>query len=122
MVGPFVRVLAQIAVTAGGHLGRAIAQAYREAAAGRTASGAPRMIRRRMSPDEAQKILEVDAGVDKAKIEERVARLHELNQPSGDFAGSPYLQDRFAAAQAVLLGDSAAAGAKDAKGNDKTPE
>lgn len=74
-LGPFVRIIAQIAVVAGGHIGRAVAEAYKEAAAGRGAAGAAaqRIARRRMSLDEAKKVLDADAADGPAKIQvERV--------------------------------------------------
>mmetsp|Transcript_124792 Transcript_124792/g.349576 ORF Transcript_124792/g.349576 Transcript_124792/m.349576 type:complete len:128 (-) Transcript_124792:116-499(-) len=110
-LGPFVRIIAQIAVVAGGHIGRAVAEAYKEAAAGRGAAGAAaqRIARRRMSLDEAKKVLDADAADGPAKIQERFDVLHKLNAPSENSPGSPYLQSRITAAHKVLLEEMAKA-------------
>lgn len=61
-----------------------------------------------MSADEARKILGFQAGPGckaptKEEILSRYNRLFQINAPSGNFAGSPYLQKRVAVARAVLL-------------------
>eukprot|EP00930_Biecheleria_cincta_P080489 TRINITY_DN68779_c0_g1_i1.p1 TRINITY_DN68779_c0_g1~~TRINITY_DN68779_c0_g1_i1.p1 ORF type:complete len:137 (+),score=34.76 TRINITY_DN68779_c0_g1_i1:28-411(+) len=105
-LGPFARVIAQVAMVAGGAVGRAVMEAYKEAAAGRgaAAAAAQKMARRRMSLDEARKVLDAEgSSVTAATIEERYKILHALNAPSEDSPGSPYLQARISAARSVLL-------------------
>ncbi|CAK9025676.1 unnamed protein product [Durusdinium trenchii] len=104
--GPFVRIMAQITMVAGGAIGRAVVEAYKEAAAGRGAAAAAAQkvaARRRMSLDEARKVLDAEGGVTPAQVEERFQTLHKLNAPSEESPGSPYLQARIAAAHKVLL-------------------
>eukprot|EP00439_Symbiodinium_sp_Y106_P059038 s2768_g8.t1 len=103
--GPFVRILARIGMVAGGAIGRAVLEAYKEAAAGRgaAAAAAQKIARRRMSLDEAKKVLDADGVTSRSKIEERFQTLHSLNAPSEECPGSPYLQDRIAAAHKVVL-------------------
>mmetsp|Transcript_19506 Transcript_19506/g.44371 ORF Transcript_19506/g.44371 Transcript_19506/m.44371 type:complete len:112 (-) Transcript_19506:88-423(-) len=99
-LGPFARVIAQFAVVAGGAIGRAVLEAYKEAAAGRgggaAGAAARKLGRRRMTIDEARNILEVEATTEFAKIEERGDVLHKLNE------GSPYLQARITAARKII--------------------
>eukprot|EP00931_Biecheleriopsis_adriatica_P081008 TRINITY_DN54359_c0_g1_i1.p1 TRINITY_DN54359_c0_g1~~TRINITY_DN54359_c0_g1_i1.p1 ORF type:complete len:141 (-),score=45.30 TRINITY_DN54359_c0_g1_i1:57-449(-) len=105
-LGPFVRIMAQIAMVAGGAIGRAAMEAYKEAAAGRgaAAAAAQKIARRRMSLDEARKVLDAEgAAVTEALIEERFNTLNGLNAPSEESPGSPYLQDRISAARQVLI-------------------
>ncbi|CAE8643939.1 unnamed protein product [Polarella glacialis] len=105
--GPFVRILAQVTMVAGGAIGRAAMEAYKEAAAGRgaAAAAAQKLARRRMSLDEARKVMESEnvAVLTEKHIQEKFEVLHKLNQPSEDFIGSPYLQARISAARAVLI-------------------
>lgn len=112
-LGPLGRILAQVIVVAGSALGRAVVQAYKDAAQrGATMSAPsrsqPLSLRPRMSSDEARKILGFDAGAacktpTKDEIVSRYNRLYQINAPSGNFAGSPYLQKRVAVARSILL-------------------
>jgi len=99
-LGPLARVLAQFAVVAGGAIGRAVLEAYKEAAAGRgggaAGAAARKFARRRMTIDEARNILEVEANAEPAKLDERHDLLHKLNE------GSPYLQARISAARKII--------------------
>merc|ERR1712048_1212819 len=89
---------------AGGAIGRAVLQAYREAAAGRAGAAAAKGARRRMSIEEAKQVLEVDSATGAPQIEERHDVLRKLNEPNQeDSPGSPYLQARISAARTVLL-------------------
>ncbi|CAK0878621.1 unnamed protein product, partial [Prorocentrum cordatum] len=111
-LGPFVRVIAQVAMVAGGAVGKAVLEAYREAAAGRgaAAQAAAKMAsRRRMRPDEARKVLDLESAgaLTEAQVQERFDVLHKLNTPTEEFAGSPYLQSRIQAAHSVLLDEVA---------------
>lgn len=85
-------------------------QAYKDAArsgatAGAAARSQPLSLRPRMSPDEARKILGFDSGKQPTKEEilARYDRLFQINAPSGNFAGSPYLQKRVAVARTIML-------------------
>ncbi|CAE7509788.1 timm16, partial [Symbiodinium microadriaticum] len=82
-----------------------VLEAYKEAAAGRgaAAAAAQKIARRRMSLDEAKKVLDADGVTSRSQIEERFQTLHSLNAPSEECPGSPYLQDRIAAAHKVVL-------------------
>mmetsp|Transcript_56569 Transcript_56569/g.106122 ORF Transcript_56569/g.106122 Transcript_56569/m.106122 type:complete len:126 (-) Transcript_56569:458-835(-) len=103
--GPFMRIVARIGMVAGGAIGRAVLEAYKEAAAGKgaAAAAAQKIARRRMSLDEARKVLDAESVVSRTQIEERFQTLHQLNAPSEECPGSPYLQDRISAAHKVLL-------------------
>ncbi|CAJ1344912.1 unnamed protein product [Effrenium voratum] len=102
--GPFVRIMAQITMVAGGAIGRAVLEAYKEAAAGRgpAAAAAKQMSRRRMSLDEAKKVLDAEGSFSAAQVEDKFQTLHKLNAPSEESPGSPYLQARIYAAHKVL--------------------
>eukprot|EP00435_Cladocopium_sp_Y103_P069621 s574_g33.t1 len=104
-LGPFVRIVAQITMVAGGAIGRAVVEAYKEAAAGRgaAAAAAQKVARRRMSLDEARKVLDAEGSVTPTQVEERFQTLHKLNASSEESPGSPYLQARISAAHKVLL-------------------
>lgn len=112
-LGPLGRILAQVIVVAGSALGRAVVQAYKDAAQRGATMNAPSRsqplsLRPRMSSDEARKILGFDAGAGcktptKDEILLRYNRLYQINAPSGNFAGSPYLQKRVAVARSILL-------------------
>ncbi|PFH38031.1 putative mitochondria-associated granulocyte macrophage CSF signaling molecule [Besnoitia besnoiti] len=114
-IGPLGRILAQFVVVAGSAVGRAFVQAYKDAAkrgALNAASAAGRQqlsLRPRMSADEARRILGLDASgsssapLCRQDIEARHKRLHEINAPSGRFAGSPYLQKKVDIAKIILL-------------------
>mmetsp|Transcript_25964 Transcript_25964/g.83793 ORF Transcript_25964/g.83793 Transcript_25964/m.83793 type:complete len:173 (+) Transcript_25964:108-626(+) len=99
--GPLARVAVQVMMTVGGAVGRAAMEAYKEAAAGRGAAGAAaqRIAGRRMSLDEARQVLDADVLDGQSKIQERFELLHKLNGPTEEFAGSPYLQVKIAAAR-----------------------
>jgi hypothetical protein len=106
-LGPFARVFAQFVVVAGGAVGRAMMNAYKEAAqrgAQQGASTLSQVISRRMSVDEATKILEVDVkSVTQEKVVERAGHLWNTNNPTAEFPGSPYIQKRVQNAQTVLI-------------------
>eukprot|EP00927_Polykrikos_kofoidii_P013615 TRINITY_DN15918_c0_g1_i1.p1 TRINITY_DN15918_c0_g1~~TRINITY_DN15918_c0_g1_i1.p1 ORF type:complete len:123 (-),score=27.92 TRINITY_DN15918_c0_g1_i1:195-563(-) len=103
-LGPFARILAQVAIVAGGAIGRAALSAYKEAAAGRGGAGAAaRAVRRQMSSDEARKVLNFEADACEKTIQERFELLHKLNEQTEHSPGSPYLQARIVAARTVLL-------------------
>mmetsp|Transcript_73405 Transcript_73405/g.203834 ORF Transcript_73405/g.203834 Transcript_73405/m.203834 type:complete len:121 (-) Transcript_73405:131-493(-) len=116
-MGPLVRVLAQVVVVAGGAIGRAAMEAYREAAAGRggAAAAASKVVRRQMSGDEARKVLGTEGPLNEALLKERFELLHKLNAQTEESSGSPYLQARITAAHKMLskeLGSSAKADEK----------
>lgn len=119
-IGPLGRILAQVVVVAGSAFGRAVVRAYKDAAQrGAAASAASRSqpisLRPRMSSDEARKILGFQAGPGcksptKEEIVSRYNRLFQINAPSGNFAGSPYLQKKVAVARAIMLEECSEAG------------
>ena len=105
-IGPFARVLTQVVLTVGGAVGRAVSAAYKEAAAKGAAnpSALSHAISRRMSVEEAAKILEVDIkSMSAEKVSERATHLVKINTPTDDFLGSPYLQRKVENAKTVLL-------------------
>lgn len=106
-VGPFARLIVQLGIVIGGAVTRAVIQAYKDAAQRGLHSGhIPKTLRRRMSIEEASRILEID--VTKTTSEElqtRFARLHEINTPSENFSGSPYLQKKVENARIVIEED-----------------
>eukprot|EP01066_Platyproteum_vivax_P006648 Platyproteum_vivax@DN2399_c0_g1_i1.p1 len=102
MWGPFARLFAQVGLVVGAAVGRAFIQAYKEAAA-KGAANPTLSIRRKMTLEEACKILTVDThGATSKAIEERATLLYELNAKSEDFVGSPYLQTKIVNAKTVL--------------------
>ena len=104
-LGPFARVITQVVLTAGGVVGRAVGNARKEAAARGAANptGLSHAISRRMSPEEASKILEVDIKtLTMERLMERSTHMKKINQPVDDFLGSPYIQRRVENAQTVL--------------------
>ncbi len=107
-VGPLARILAQFAIVAGGAVARSVANAYKEAAARGAANPASSSVKqalsRRMSADEAAKILELDISkCEREKVLSRFKALHEANTPKGsEFPGSPYVQRRVSNAYTVL--------------------
>mmetsp|Transcript_96208 Transcript_96208/g.200973 ORF Transcript_96208/g.200973 Transcript_96208/m.200973 type:complete len:130 (+) Transcript_96208:223-612(+) len=126
-LGPLARIAVQIMMTAGGAIGRAAMEAYKEAAAGRGAAGAAasKLARRRMSLDEAKQILDVELTESQTKIQERFETLHKINEPREDFLGSPYLQLKVNAARSVMMEEIANQMAKESadkakKGSDKS--
>ncbi|CBZ56177.1 putative mitochondria-associated granulocyte macrophage CSF signaling molecule [Neospora caninum Liverpool] len=113
-IGPLGRIIAQFVVVAGSAVGRAVVQAYKDAAkrGALNAGAAGRQslsLRPRMSADEARRILGLDtsgsssAQLCRQDIEARHKRLYEINAPSGTFAGSPYLQKKVDIAKVILL-------------------
>jgi hypothetical protein len=108
-VGPFARILAQFAVVAGGAIARSVVNAYKEAAARGASNPASasvtQALKRRMTADEAARILEVELGAcDKEKVLQRFKIMHEANAPRGsEFLGSPYIQRRVSNAHTVLM-------------------
>ena len=106
-LGPFARVFAQFVVVAGGAVGRAVMSAYKEAAqrgAQQGGSTLSQVISRRMSVEEATKILEVDVkSLSAEKVAERAGHLWKQNTATGEFPGSPYIQKRVQNAQTVLV-------------------
>merc|ERR1712194_23897 len=95
-----VRIVAQFAKVAGGSVFRAVSQAFAEAAADPT-KGLGKAVSRRMSKDEACRILEVcannipkqtGAALDgwKTDISERATTMIQLNALDGKGVGSRY--------------------------------
>eukprot|EP00397_Hematodinium_sp_SG-2012_P056915 GEMP01070700.1.p1 GENE.GEMP01070700.1~~GEMP01070700.1.p1 ORF type:complete len:132 (+),score=28.03 GEMP01070700.1:23-418(+) len=108
--GPFARIIAQVVIVAGGALGRAVFQAYREAAARGAQNpniNRAMAIRRRMHSDEARNILDVQPIANSEEIIRRFERLHELNSPRDESPGSEYLQTKVTIAKDVLLDELA---------------
>jgi hypothetical protein len=105
-MGPFARVFAQLVVAAGGAVGRAMMNAYREAAQRGAQHGAAplqQILSRKMTVEEACKILEVDMNCNAEKVTERARHLWSQNSPKDDFLGSPYIQKRVENAKTVLI-------------------
>jgi len=105
-IGPFARVLTQVVLTVGGAVGRAVSAAYKEAAAKGAANPTAfsNALSRRMSTEEAAKILELDLkSMNAEKVSERASYLVKINNPTDDFLGSPYLQRKVENAKTVLL-------------------
>ncbi|CDJ43017.1 mitochondria-associated granulocyte macrophage CSF signaling molecule, putative [Eimeria tenella] len=133
-LGPLGRIVVQFVAVAGSSLGRAVVRAYKDAArqgaaaAGSTASrSAPLTLRPRMSVDEARKILGFPCGPNsqlptREEVMARYNRLFQINAPSENFAGSPYLQKRVAVARTIMLeqcsakAPEAGAGSKESSG------
>jgi len=114
--GPFARIISQVLVVAGGAIGRAVFQAYREAAArGAQNPNLSRAlpIRRRMLVEEARNVLDVKPQVEAEEIIRRFEKLNELNAESEGTKGSTYLQSKIAIAKDILLDDIAAKEAKE---------
>jgi hypothetical protein len=104
-IGPFARVMTQVVLTVGGAVGRAVSNAWKEAAM--RGAGNPTTLQnaltRRMTLEEAAKILEVDLKTaTQEKITERANHMVNINAPSGEFIGSPYLQRKVKNAETVL--------------------
>ncbi|EER07675.1 conserved hypothetical protein [Perkinsus marinus ATCC 50983] len=106
-LGPFARILAQVALVAGSAIGRAFVQAFQEAAQKGATQAATRTLRRQMPLEEAYKILGFDAtaqnAVTRQEIAEHYKKLYDMNGPTGAAAGSPYLQQRIENAQKVII-------------------
>lgn len=119
-IGPLGRIVAQFFIVAASSVGRAMLQAYRDAAkkgtgeVGRTISGQrPLSLRSRMTAEEARRILGLDStdslrgSVSVEEVKQRHKRLYEINAPTGAFSGSPYLQKKVNIARMILLEDIA---------------
>ncbi|KAF4738670.1 hypothetical protein FOZ62_004297 [Perkinsus olseni] len=103
-LGPFARILAQVALVAGSAIGRAFVQAFQEAAQKGATQAATRTLRRQMPVEEAYKILGIDTtAATREEIAKHYSKLYEMNAPSGSAAGSPYLQQRIENAQKVII-------------------
>lgn len=102
---PLTRVLTQVLWIAGGSVARATYKAYKEAVRNNNVS-MESYFRRQMSKEEAAKILGFTSheGVTVQQIEEAHQRLRNINIPSSNFPGSPYLVERIDAAQYILKG------------------
>ena len=118
MAGPFARILAQVVIVAGGAVVRSVVNAYKEAAsrgAGNPAAASVKnAIARRMNPEQAAKILDIELQqASREKVAQRFEALHKANEPLAEFPGSPYIQRKVANANTVLndyLKQAAAAG------------
>ncbi|KAF4659774.1 hypothetical protein FOZ61_004494 [Perkinsus olseni] len=103
-LGPFARILAQVALVAGSAIGRAFVQAFQEAAQKGATQAATRTLRRQMPVEEAYKILGIDTtATTREEIAKHYSKLYEMNAPTGSAAGSPYLQQRIENAQKVQV-------------------
>ena len=107
MAGPFARILAQFVIVAGGAVMRSVVTAYKEAAArGATnpaAAGVKQALSRRMTPDDAAKILDLELpSATREKLAQRFESLYKANASSAEFPGSPYIQRKVANANTVL--------------------
>lgn len=106
-LGPFARVFAQFVVVAGGAVARAVQNAYSEAAQRGAQQGGKslsQVLSRRMTTDEASKILDVDLKTAcPEKVAERAGHLWKQNNPGPDYGGSPYIQKRVQNAETVLV-------------------
>jgi hypothetical protein len=107
MAGPFARILAQVVIVAGGAVVRSIVNAYKEAAArgasNPAASSVKQAISRRMNPEEAAKILDIELNqATREKLAQRFETLYKANAPTADFPGSPYIQRKVGNANTVL--------------------
>ena len=110
-LGPLARVMAQFVVVAGGAVGRAVLNAYKEAAARGAAnstsssSALSQAISRRMSIEEAGKILDIETkSATVEKVIHKADHLQKVNQPlAPDFSGSPYIQRKVDNAKTILL-------------------
>ena len=104
-VGPFARIFAKLLITTGGAVGRAVMNAYSEAAARGAANptALTHAISRRMTVDEAAKILEVDIKAAADKIAAKADHLAKANSPNPpEYLGSPYLLRKVENARTVL--------------------
>lgn len=107
MAGPFARILAQVVIVAGGAIARSVVNAYKEAASrgasNPAAASVKQAISRRMSAEEAAKILDVEAAsLSREKLAQRFEALYKANTTSADTPGSPYIQRRVSNANTVL--------------------
>lgn len=103
VVGPFARIIAQVGMVAGGAIGRAVVNAYRQAASQAAANPQARSVLfRKMHLEEARQVLDVTAAATPEEIAARAARLIEINSKSGSSMGSPYLVKKITNAELVL--------------------
>ena len=107
MAGPFARILAQVVITAGAAVARSVATAYKEAAArgasNPAASSVKQAISRRMSAEEAAKILDVELqSATREKLGQRFEALYKANASTADHPGSPYIQRKVSNANTIL--------------------
>eukprot|EP00918_Siedleckia_nematoides_P030741 GHVU01066584.1.p4 GENE.GHVU01066584.1~~GHVU01066584.1.p4 ORF type:complete len:129 (-),score=24.77 GHVU01066584.1:1000-1386(-) len=106
MAGPFARIIVQLVVVAGSALGRHLSQAWKESVKSGTIGRGAIALRRRMTTEEACKILEVDkSSLTRTLLEKRFDTMHSINAPSEQFAGSPYLQQKIRSAHTVIMQD-----------------
>ncbi|KAF8822040.1 putative mitochondria-associated granulocyte macrophage CSF signaling molecule [Cardiosporidium cionae] len=105
-INHFAEILARIALVAGNAVFRAALQAYKDAASqGKLQQAFKPTLRRKMSLEEAQKILGLDTQsrpASQAETINRFNRLHEINVPSEKFIGSPYIQKKALIAKTIL--------------------
>merc|ERR1740121_1802493 len=109
-LGPLIQIAMRVAMVAGQAVGRAAVEAYKEAAAGRGAAAAAARkataARRKMTPEEASKILgDLTAADGEEAIMKRFQTLHDLNAATDNSAGSPYLQQKVEVAKKILISD-----------------
>jgi import inner membrane translocase subunit TIM16 len=102
MAGPFARILAQFVIVAGGAVARSVVNAYKEAASrgasNPAAASVKQAISRRMSPDEAAKIIDIELQqCTREKLIERFETLYKAND------ASPYVQRKVSNARTVLM-------------------
>lgn len=102
MAGPFARILAQFVIVAGGAVARSVVNAYKEAASrgasNPAAASVKQAISRRMSPDEAAKIIDIELKqCTREKLIERFETLYKANE------ASPYVQRKVSNARTVLM-------------------
>ncbi|CAD7928217.1 unnamed protein product [Amoebophrya sp. A120] len=106
--GPFVRIAAQFVMVAGSAMGKAVREAYKEAAKNPNVAAAVR--NRRMNVDEAKNILEVPKLMEKSSIVDKAEIMRKLNAIDAKGVGSPYLQSKISIAETVLLEELHGAG------------
>lgn len=91
--GPIVRIATQFVLVAGSAAGRAVREAYKEAAKNPSVAAAVRS--NRMPNEEARKILEVPRTLAKdkqiAEIAEKAKTMRDINARDAKGVGSPYL-------------------------------
>eukprot|EP00602_Paraphysomonas_sp_CaronLab_P002674 CAMPEP_0185021886 /NCGR_PEP_ID=MMETSP1103-20130426/4592_1 /TAXON_ID=36769 /ORGANISM="Paraphysomonas bandaiensis, Strain Caron Lab Isolate" /LENGTH=124 /DNA_ID=CAMNT_0027553667 /DNA_START=50 /DNA_END=424 /DNA_ORIENTATION=- len=109
-MAPFARILAQLIIQGGSILTRAVFTAYQQAlrnakAGGGAASTATAVVRRKMNPDEAMKILNIEKAaegeISKVKVNEQYEKYYKANDPSK--GGSFYLQSKIYRAKEALI-------------------
>ncbi|CAD7975839.1 unnamed protein product [Amoebophrya sp. A25] len=113
--GPLIRIVAQVVRVAGGAAGRAVRDAYREAA--KNPKVATAVGNKKMSVDEATKILDVvqsfselnaakageEASLCAKSIASKAETMRAINQVDAKGIGSPYLQSKVSIAEVILL-------------------